>query len=169
MGGFPLYTDEEITRVYNKFVDTVYRVCFVMLKNTDETEDAVQNVFIKFIGCKKKFESDELIKAWLIVVAKNECKNMLKHWFRSKRSDMDALNEPSYEDSCDDGELVKKIMSLEEKYRVPLYLHYYEGYSAAEIADMMKINYSSLRTNLSKARKKLKLILEEEEYEIERV
>ena len=63
---------------------------------------------------------------------------------------------------------MEKVMSLEEKYRVPLYLHYYEGYSAAEIADMLKINYSSLRTNLAKARKKLKLMLEEDEYETER-
>ena len=168
MGNSAFRTDEEITRVYNKFVDTVYRVCFMMLKNADETEDAVQNVFIKYINCGSAFESDENVKAWLIVVAKNECKNMLKHWFRSKRTDIDSVAEPSYEDSHDDGSLMEKVMSLEEKYRVPLYLHYYEGYSAAEIADMLKINYSSLRTNLAKARKKLKLMLEEDEYETER-
>ena len=95
MGNSAFRTDEEITRVYNKFVDTVYRVCFMMLKNADETEDAVQNVFIKYINCGTAFESDENVKAWLIVVAKNECKNMLKHWFRSKRTDIDSVAEPT--------------------------------------------------------------------------
>lgn len=169
LGNSAFRTDEEITRVYNKFVDTVYRVCFMMLKNSAETEDAVQNVFIKYINHDKEFESDENIKAWLIVVAKNECKNILKHWFRSKRTDLDSVGEPSYEDSHNDGEVMEKLMSLEKKYRLPLYLYYYEGYSTPEIAQMMDTNHSTLRTNLAKARKKLKIMLEEDEYETKRV
>ena len=79
MGNSALRTDEEITRVYNKYVDTVYRVCFMMLKSASEAEDAVQNVFVKYINSGGDLETEEHIKAWLIVTAKNECKNMLKH------------------------------------------------------------------------------------------
>ena len=162
MGNSALRTDEEITRVYNKYVDTVYRVCFMMLKSASEAEDAVQNVFVKYINSGGNLETDEHIKAWLIVTAKNECKNMLKHWFRSKRTDFDEIAEPSYETEENSG-VMEKVMSLDEKYRVPIYLYYYEGYSTAEISEMIGINHSTLRTYMAKGREKLKMLLEEEE------
>lgn len=161
-----LRTDEEITRVYEKFVDTVYKVCFMMLKNVSETEDATQNVFIKFMRDNKAFETDEHIKAWLIVTAKNECKNMLKHWFRSKRDELDGIPEASYvDDDNNKKELMEKVFSLDEKYRLPIYLYYYEGYSTAEISEMLDIKHSTIRTYMAKGREKLKIILEEDEYE----
>ena len=162
LGNSALRTDEEITRVYNKYVDTVYRVCFMMLKSASEAEDAVQNVFVKYINSGGDLETEEHIKAWLIVTAKNECKNMLKHWFRSKRTDLDDVAEPSYETREDSG-VMEKVMSLEEKYRVPIYLYYYEGYSTAEISEMIGIKHSTLRTNMAKGREKLKMLLEEDE------
>ena len=79
-------SDAQITRIYEKYLNTVYKVCFMFLKNEAETEDAVQNVFIKLMNQTKKFESDEHIKAWLIVTAKNECKNVLSHWWKTKRT-----------------------------------------------------------------------------------
>lgn len=162
LGNSALRTDEEITRVYNKYVDTVYRVCFMMLKSASEAEDAVQNVFVKYINNGGNLETDEHIKAWLIVTAKNECKNMLKHWFRSKRTDFEDIAEPSYVTEEDSG-VMEKVMSLDEKYRVPIYLYYYEGYSTAEISEMIGINHSTLRTYMAKGREKLKMLLEEEE------
>ena len=165
MGVSTLRTDEEITRVYEKFVDTVYRVCFMMLKNTSETEDATQNVFIKFMRDDKEFTSDEHVKAWLIVTAQNECKNMLKHWFRSKRDDIDSVPEAAYVDEDGKKDLLEKVLSLEEKYRMPIYLYYYEGYSTSEISEMLKIKHSTIRTYMAKGREKLKIILEEESYE----
>ena len=67
----------EVADVYNKFVDTVYRVCFMMLKNESETEDATQNVFVKYMNYEKKFASDEHVKAWLIVTAKKDRKSVV--------------------------------------------------------------------------------------------
>lgn len=162
MGNSALRTDEEITRVYNNYVDTVYRVCFMMLKSASEAEDAVQNVFVKYINSGGDLETDEHIKAWLIVTAKNECKNMLKHWFRSKRTGFDDIAEPAYETREESG-VMEKVMSLEEKYRVPIYLYYYEGYSTAEISEMIGIKHSTLRTHMAKGREKLKMLLEEDE------
>ncbi len=160
-----LRTDEEITRIYEKFVDTVYKVCFVLLKNVSETEDATQNVFVKFIRDKKVFDSDEHIKAWLIVTARNESLNMLKHWFRSKRTDSEVLDNMTYNDDAEEGELLRKVFSLDEKFRLPIYLYYYEGYSTAEISEMLNIKHSTIRTYMAKGRERLKLILEEEERE----
>ncbi len=165
MGISEFRTDEEITRVYEKFVDTVYKVCFMMLKNASETEDATQNVFIKFMRDNKVFETDEHIKAWLIVTAQNECKNMLKHWFRSKRDELDNVPEASYVDDDSKKELMEKVFSLDEKYRLPIYLYYYEGYSTSEISEMLNIKHSTIRTYMAKGREKLKIMLEEEGYE----
>ena len=159
-----LRTDEEITRIYNKYADTVYRICFMMMKNVPEAEDALHNVFLKYINYAKKPESEEHIKALLIVMAKNECKNMLKFWFRSKRNDLDTVTDipcPTEEKP----EIWDKVMSLGDKYKIPIYLYYYEGYSTAEIAKMLCIKHSTLRTHLSKGREKLKIMLEEDGYE----
>ena len=168
MGVSELRTDEEIARVYEKFVDTVYKVCFMLLKNVSETEDATQNVFIKFMKDSKEFQSDEHIKAWLIVTAKNECINMLKHWFRSKRSDSEVLENMSYTDDYEKGELLKQVLSLDEKFRLPIYLYYYEGYSTSEISEMLEIKHSTIRTYMAKGRDKLKIILEEEKHLIKK-
>lgn len=157
-----LRTDEEITRIYEKFVDTVYKVCFMLLKNVPETEDATQNVFIKFMRDKKEFQSDEHIKAWLIVTARNECLNMLKHWFRAKRDNLDSIPDLGYVEEGRE-ELLKTVLSLEEKFRLPIYLYYYEGYSTAEISEILKTKHSTVRTYMKKGREKLKIILEEDE------
>ena len=161
MSDFVLRTDEEITRIYELYVNTVYKVCFMMLKNVSETEDATQNVFIKFMRYNKEFSSDEHIKAWLIVTARNECINMLKNWFRSKRESLDGIADLGYVEE-DKKELLEIVFSLEEKYRLPIYLYYYEGYSTAEISEILKIKHSTIRTYMVKGREKLKLILEED-------
>ena len=136
-----------------------------MLKSTQETEDAVQNVFIKLMKNDKDFASEDHIKAWLIVTAKNECRNVLKHWWHSKRTDFESVAEPEYKsDNPSDG-LIGDILKLPDKYKLPLYLHYYEGYTTAEIAGMLKVNESTLRTRLVTARNQLKLLLEVEEDE----
>ncbi len=155
-----LRTNKEITRIYDRYADTVYRICLLMLKNAQEAEDAVQNVFIKLMKYGKDFESDNHIKAWLIVTAKNECRNSLKHWWNSKRTDMESISEPEYKSENPSEGLINEILKLPDKYKLPLYLHYYEGYTTSEIAGFLKVNESTLRTRLVAARKQLKLLLE---------
>ena len=163
MSNLAFRTDEEITRVYEKYVDTVYKVCFMMLKNASETEDATQNVFIKYMRDCTDFKSDEHLKAWLIVTAQNECKNILKHWFRAKRDNIEDVPEASYVDDDSKRYLLEKVFSLDEKYRLPIYLYYYEGYSTSEISEILNTKHSTVRTYMAKGREKLKIILEEEE------
>ena len=130
----------------------------MFLKNTSDAQDAVQNVFIKLINQNKTFENENHLKAWLITVAKNECKNTLRHWFFSKRADNEELENITYSDRNDS--LINEILKLPDKYKLPLYLYYYEGYSTEETAKILGINHSTLRTNLKKAREKLKKMME---------
>lgn len=86
-----LRTDEEFVEIYNRHVDTVYRVCFSFMKNAADTEDMVQETFLKLISCKKKFTSKEHEKAWLIVTASNTCKDELRRFRRRLQYISDCL------------------------------------------------------------------------------
>ena len=79
-------TDREITELYQRHVDTVYRVCYSYMKNRADTEDMVQDTFIKLISSGVCFQSAEHEKAWLIVTASNLCKNALRHWWRRREN-----------------------------------------------------------------------------------
>lgn len=68
--------------IYNRHVDTVYRVCFSFMKNAADTEDMVQGTFLKLFSCKKEFASEEHEKAWLIVTASNTCRDELRRFKR---------------------------------------------------------------------------------------
>lgn len=133
-----------------------------MLKSIPEAEDATQIVFIKLMTYGSQFKCEEHMKAWLIVTARNTCKNLLKGWWQSKRVDSESIMEQSYSQDTSANDIWDKITALDAKYKLPLYLHYYEGYKTDEIAAMLKVNHATLRTRLRTAREKLKLLLEED-------
>lgn len=156
-------TGEEMAALYRRHVGMVYQICLMLMKNVPDAEDATQNVFRKVMEYDKPFRDPEHEKAWLIVTARNECKNQLKHWWRTNRAGEEALENLTWEQP-EDGVLWEYILSLPEKYRMVLYLHYYQGYTALETAEILGKNPSTVRTWLVQARWKLKEILEVEEY-----
>ena len=159
----PIRTGEEVAALYRRHVGMVYQICLMLMKNVPDAEDATQTVFRKVMEYDKPFRDPEHEKAWLIVTARNECKNQLKHWWRKKRASEEALEHLTWEQP-EDGELWDYILSLPEKYRMVLYLHYYQGYTSLETAEILGKNPSTVRTWLVQARWKLKEILEVEEY-----
>lgn len=145
---------QTITRLYTQYVDMVYRICFVLLKNPSDAEDAVQAVFMKVIEKEQVFDSPDHEKAWLIVAAKNHCKNQLKHWWRKGISFEPNTHDPVHHDAQSD--LLELLLKLPDQYKLPLYLYYYEGYSTDEVAQILELNSSTLRSRLKKAREILK-------------
>jgi len=133
----------------------------MILKNTEESEDATSTVFIKFMNTGKTFESDEHLKAWLIVTTQNTCRDVLKSRWFSKRVDYNSIVEPSYMPDTGANEVWQEIMALDEKYRLSIYLYYYEGYKTEEIAIMLHVKHATVRTRLRTAKKKLKFTLGE--------
>lgn len=154
---------EEVASIYRRHIKMVYQICMMLMKNVPDAEDAAQNVFRKVMEYPKPFRDPEHEKAWLIVTARNECKNQLKHWWRTSRAGAETLEHLTWEQT-EDGELWEYILSLPEKYRMVLYLHYYQGYSTQETAELLERNPSTVRTWLVQARWKLKDILEVNEY-----
>lgn len=133
-----------IEGIYRRNFKLVYQICLVMLKNVPDAEDACQTVFQKVMERPEPFRDPEHEKAWLIVTARNECRNQLKHWWRTRRESEEALDTLAWEQP-QDGELWETILRLPEKYRLVLYLHYYQGYTAQETAEILGKNPSTVR------------------------
>ena len=151
-------TGKEITEIYNRQVDTVYRICFSYMKNTVDTEDMVQETFLRLLSSSVDFVSQEHEKAWLIVTASNLCKDTLKKWWRKTENIEDpslGLNQPPYEID----EVLDVILGLPENQKCVVYMYYYEGYSTADIAAYLRCPQVTVRSRLSRARKTLKTML----------
>jgi len=136
----------------------IFRVALNHLGSACDADDAVQDVLLKLYTAAPVFENENHIKSWLIRVTINHCKSLLRApWRRSLRLEDFELSFESPEQS----ELFYKVMALPEKYRIVLYLHYYEDYSVREVAELLGITISAVTTRLNRARNKLKLELGE--------
>ncbi len=153
--------DRQIALYTETYIDTVYRVALSYVKNPADAEDVTQEVFLALLRTRPDFTCEDHAKFWLIRVTVNACKKL----FRSPRRKEIPLEEyvqslPFREPSHSD--LFLAVMSLPMKYRMPLYLHYYEEYSTQEIAELLKIPKGTVCTNLKRGRETLKELLKEE-------
>lgn len=139
-----------------RYADTVKRLCMVHLKNTADTEDIFQTVFLKYALSSAEFESREHEKAWFIRVTINACKDLLKSFFRSRTVPLDELAELPAELSDDNREVLEAVLSLPDKYKEAVYLHYYEDYTAPEIGKILGKNVNTVYTLLNRARQTLR-------------
>lgn len=149
-------SEQEITRAITRHADTVRRICLLHLKNASDTEDVFQEVFLKYALSTVSFNSEEHEKAWLIRVTINQCKDVLKSFFRRNAVSLDDLLPMAAKQESQDTQTLEAVLSLPQKYRNVIYLHYYEGYAAAEIADIMHKPVNTIYTMLARARKLLK-------------
>ena len=150
-----LRTDKEIKEIYERHRQTVYRVCFAYMKNSEDAADAVQETFIRLIRKAPAFENTEHEKAWLIRTASNICKDELKHWWR-KHDDLDNYKETESTEKTEIDDVIMAVMDLPDKYKTVVYLYHYEGYTSVEIDDTLGKPKSTIRNYLHEARKILK-------------
>lgn len=152
------YFQDPVTKVYDRHMDTVYRVCLSMLGNRQDAEDAVQSVFLTLLERKKTFNNAEHEKAWLIRAAMNKCRDHHRKWWKRKVVHVDPhfMPEPNRQAQGEHAELAEQLQALPPSYRVILYLYYYEGYKLSEIAAMLRMNPNTVKTRMRNARKRLK-------------
>ena len=150
--------NREFIAIYNRHVDTVYRLCFSFMKNKADAEDLVQETFLKLLSEGKGFENERHEKAWLIVTASNLCKDSLKKWWR-RNENIEDLQSLGYEQSFADPAIMKAILSLKADYKTAVYMFYYEGYTTAEIAGHLNCPEATVRSRLSRARAQLRTLL----------
>ena len=150
--------------------DTVMRVCTLYFHSQPDRDDAFQDTFLKYAQSSTEFADEEHRKAWLIRVATNCCKDMLKA-AHARNVSLENVGEQALADQPASQEaerseqaklLTGALRKIDEKYRVVLLLKYYEGYTAPQIAQMLDIPENTVYTNLARGREKLKEVLADE-------
>ena len=147
----------DFQRSVERYRDVVYRVAYGYLRSQADADDVTQNVFVKLYRSKTEFTDDEHLKSWLVRVAINECKSLFVLPWRKEEDIEEYENQLPMEEP--DREVFQAVMGLQKKYRIPVILYYYLGYSTDEVARLMGIPPATARTRLARARAQLRDIL----------
>ncbi|MBM7606602.1 RNA polymerase sigma-70 factor (ECF subfamily) [Metabacillus crassostreae] len=149
------------------------RLAYTYVKDKETAKDMVQNAFVKCYENLDGFRHDAQLKTWLYRITINQCKDYLKSWHYKKVKTLYSIQEtaksffPSTEktvvDDYEKQEIYEHISSLPDKYREVIYLYYYKSLKIEEISDITNIQINTVKTRLKRAKKKLKLKLEEAE------
>ena len=155
-----MMTETTFTAAAEQHLDMVYRIALNWFRNPADAEDAAQTAMLKLWQADTKFTDEEHLRRWLARVTLNACRDMARSPWRRHTVSLEELPEPAFSDE-ERRTIYRAVMTLPGKYRVPLYLYYYEGYSVAEIGELLHLNVSTVQTRLARARGKLKLELTE--------
>lgn len=151
--GKPEVIGQNMERVVTSYSTDIVRFAFAYVKNLAEAEDIAQDVFLVYLRKAPTFKDSCHEKAWLIRVTVNKCKDYLKSSrYRRTVQIPDDLSYMPQEDSV----LLQTVLELDERYKTPVYLHYFAGYSIKQIARMLRMNPSTVGTRLARGRKILR-------------
>ena len=147
--------------VVDQYQDMIYRTALTMTRNHADAEDVLQEVFFKYFRLKPAFESESHQKAWFLRVTINECKNLMRSVWKRCRSELnfELYGKPENE-TQEDTPVLRAVMKLPEKYRIVIYLYYYEEYSVREISGITGQSEAAVSQQLVRGRKKLRKSLE---------
>ena len=144
---------DDIEKTMAKYADMLYRLCCLILKNESDAEDAVQETILKLYQKSPSFQNEEHEKAWLIRVATNQCRDMLRFRIRHPQIDGELLEKIGCEAS--DTGILEALSALPEKYRIVLTLYYVQECSMEDIARIICRTPSAVKMRLQKGRKLL--------------
>ncbi len=151
--------DEYISEIVTEYSRTLFRAAYTVLHNTADSEDIVQDVFIKLLSKERKFNDKEHERAWLIRVTINMSRNLRKKLARSEASeDIPAIS------TKEEAGIMEAVLALPEKYRTVIHLYYYEGYSIKEISKILHMPSATVGTRLARGRSVLKEKLTGDDY-----
>lgn len=145
-----------------RYADMVFRLAYSWLKNRADAEDVMQETLLKLYA-QPPFDTPEHERYWIVRVAVNECRHLLRSPWRRRTGPLEEAEEAAAFDTPAQSELFREVMALPPKYRAAVYLHYYEGYSVREVAAAMGAKSSTVQTWLMRARGQLRTNLKEAE------
>lgn len=144
-----------------QFAPAIYRLAYARTGSRTDAEDVMQEVFLRLVKHRPAFDSEAHARAWLLKVASNCANDLFRLPWRKREEpleeDVSAPEEPG------EGSVTQAVLSLPAKYRIPIHLYYYEGYSVAEIADITGKREGTVKSHLSRARALLRDKLKEGE------
>ena len=142
---------------YDTYCGPVYRLAMVYLGRHADAEDVTQEAFFRLLYRSPAFVDEAHKKRWLLQVTANLCRDQLRGFWRGRIIELeDTLPAAAPEEL----EALSAVLTLPEKYRLPIHLYYYEGYSVAEMADILKLGKSAVKMRLKRGRELLKIELE---------
>ena len=144
-----------------RYMDDLFRLAFSWLKSRADADDVTQTVLLRLYETDKIFESEEHVRHWLVRVTINECKKYWRSPWRRTEDFTDYANTLVFEQPEASG-LFDAVMALGPKYRIVIFLYYYEGYSIKEISQVLKLPRGTVGTRLKRGREQLKQTLSEE-------
>ena len=156
-----MHACNNLEAVIKEYSRKVQSLAFVYLKNRCDAEDIAQEVFLTYYRKAPRFLNSHLEKAWLMKVTVNKCKSLLRAKYREELPLTEDISYLPPEENA----VMQAVLSLEEKYRLPIHLHYYEGYSLEEIAKILHVRPGTVGSWLTRGREKLKQILKEDYFE----
>ncbi|MBQ2828612.1 MAG: sigma-70 family RNA polymerase sigma factor [Clostridia bacterium] len=156
-------TNDDFEKAVIRNNQRLFLIALSFTKSTHDAQDILQNVFLKLLKYSEEFTSDEHLDKWLTTVCVNESKNYIKSLFKKHQSidDCEIVSPDIFENSMQ-SDLYNVVMSLPKKDRTVIHLFYYEDMSIKEISSILKSTESTVKTRLSRARKKLKEMLGDE-------
>lgn len=147
--------NELFTELYHEYYDDVYRLTYSYTLNKEETEDSVQRTFTKLYKNINNFNNDkEYIKKWLFKVAINDVKDLFRMISKRRIVNIEDI------ENIKGKEENKITLDLPKKYRILIYLYYYEGYKIKEISELLNLKESTIKMRLKKAKELLKIEME---------
>lgn len=154
--GHKLYAQLSFEQVVRKYAQNVSSACLMRLQNYADAEDCFQNTFLKLYRNSPEFKDENHLKAWLLRVAINESKNLIRD--NRRHLSLDAALQIPAPSAEDDADLSWALMKLEPDFREVIYLYYVEQMKVREIADVLGKNQNTVKTLLSRGREKLRQI-----------
>ncbi len=154
--------EDKIRELVETYSDMVMRIAYQNCFNKSDSEDITQEVFIKLLENMERVKDDEgYLKAWLIRVTVNLCRDYNKSSWYKRVKGFDG-NESEIPWEMEELSLWEELSQLKPVDRNIIYLYYYEGYKIHEIAGILNLRENTVSSRLTRARKKLRTILERE-------
>ena len=147
-------TEKDIRGAVIKYSDMLYKICIVILCNEQDVQDAIQDTFCKYLEKKPDFGDEEHEKAWLIKVATNICRDMIRFRVRHPKVSIDEVENILV--APEQRETLIELLELPVKHKTVIYLHYVEGYPIKEIAEILGITESAVKSRLLRGRKQMR-------------
>lgn len=162
---------DAVEQALERFGDDILRLAFSYMKSREDAEDVVQDVLIRYMQSAKIFEDMEHVKAWLLRVAANLCKDKLKSASRQREVVIPEGYEVAITSEMTEGEsdIVQAVMALPEKYRSVIHLYYFEEYSTTEVADILQKKEVTVRSLLKRGREKLEKMMKGDDGHAKRI
>lgn len=156
--------DSNISVLYDKYADMLYRISRSILLSNEDAQDTIQEVFTIYITKLPTHKDEEHEKAWFIKVTINKCRDLQRKRKLRSYVSLDSVLEPVCEEAKTDS-IYDDVITLPEKYKIVILLHYYESMSVLEIAKTLHVSPSSIKMRLLRGRNLLKEKLKAKEKE----